>query len=528
MTPFKRYAHTATLIDNKLYILGGRVTTTTNNENIGKQFFYLDVSVLFNVKNIIWHNLTDINTVPAHRAAASVSGGPSKDILFLYIGNYDGVEMELFYAFDTKSNTWSVPKIANGENVKRTHNLKGIVDDKGKMYLFGGKYKDTNEVLSNDMLILDTINLNLKLGSKVDAPTQRCLYGVTFVPSNFIIYFGGSYDQKNSALPLKEVYQYDTINDNWSTKAGKIPTDRNSFSTVLGLNGQRVIIFGGSAGDNDIELQEALYILNLANFEWSLPKTSGTYPAQTRGWHEANVIGKYMVISFGIGKDTDGKDLNEDILLLDISNDEEYVWTYDFDITESSTNPSEQKKSPSINPAKIPLIPKEPQNTSTKSAQSTGVLSIPAIIGIVITSIICGILLSFGGFFIYKWKWNKSGREVERAIPTPGNEKGDDSNEVKVPTRNINKISSYGSKLFYRWNKNKLKYKRAIPTPGNEDDNSNHKVITISKPKLENNSIVTSSTDNQRVLQQIDLENFKNDIIQVVRQEIKQNLQQNI
>jgi hypothetical protein len=38
--------------------------------------------------------------------------------------------------------------------------------------------------------------------------------------------------------------------------------------------------------------------LNLISFEWYIPKTSGRTPLVRFG-HKANVIGKYMVISFG-------------------------------------------------------------------------------------------------------------------------------------------------------------------------------------------------------------------------------------
>src|SRR5688572_8743256 len=67
-----RIAHTVTLIGNKLYILGGFNTT-------GKEFIYLDFSVKFNTKNLLWHNLTSINTVPSHYSAASVKGGANNN-----------------------------------------------------------------------------------------------------------------------------------------------------------------------------------------------------------------------------------------------------------------------------------------------------------------------------------------------------------------------------------------------------------------------------------------------------------------
>jgi hypothetical protein len=43
---------------------------------------------------------------------------------------------------------------------------------------------------------------------------------------------------------------------------------------------------------------DSLYELNLINFVWRIPKTSGKTPA-SRTSHRANVIGKYMVVSFG-------------------------------------------------------------------------------------------------------------------------------------------------------------------------------------------------------------------------------------
>ncbi len=68
---------------------------------------------------------------------------------------------------------------------------------------------------------------------------------------------------------------------------------------MIGLNGQRIIIFGGSAiSTNAVASGDSLYALNLINFEWYIPKISGQIPT-SRFHHTANVIGKFMVISFG-------------------------------------------------------------------------------------------------------------------------------------------------------------------------------------------------------------------------------------
>lgn len=65
------------------------------------------------------------------------------------------------------------------------------------------------------------------------------------------------------------------------------------------MDGQRVIIFGG-INENTMELipgEDALYILEMKNFEWYIPKVSGNFPARSN--HKANIIGKYMVVTFG-------------------------------------------------------------------------------------------------------------------------------------------------------------------------------------------------------------------------------------
>ena len=59
------------------------------------------------------------------------------------------------------------------------------------------------------------------------------------------------------------------------------------------MDGKRIIIFGGHPLFND-----SLYVLDIINFEWYIPKVSGKLP-RSGSEHKANVIGKYMVISFG-------------------------------------------------------------------------------------------------------------------------------------------------------------------------------------------------------------------------------------
>jgi hypothetical protein len=193
MTPYKnaRTEHTSTLIDNKLYILGGISITATGTIDLdNKGFFYLDVSGPFNTKELPWYDLSSIDTVPPHYGAASVKGGANNDTLFLYGGYSGNNTMALVYTYNPQSSTWSTPIIA-GVNTINKKETTGIIDRRGKMYIFGGWTGDIkNPTTLDDMLILDTVNLSWENGISVGAPAPRAVYGAVLLPDNNIIYMG--------------------------------------------------------------------------------------------------------------------------------------------------------------------------------------------------------------------------------------------------------------------------------------------------------------------------------------------------
>ncbi|CAI2178515.1 17883_t:CDS:1 [Funneliformis geosporum] len=199
--PSHRYMHTTTLVNNKLYILGGHQSINSTID-AGKEFFYLDVSISFNAQNLLWYDLTSINIIPTHAFATTVRG-VNNDALIVYGGrNLTNAEtMALIYVFDTQSNSWYIPSTTGVNYVKR-RGLTAEMDDNGKVYLFGGWLIDGDYV--NEMLILDTVNLTWRQGSSLDAPTPRINYGAVFLPNQNIIYLGGMM-HTNENSPLNEV-----------------------------------------------------------------------------------------------------------------------------------------------------------------------------------------------------------------------------------------------------------------------------------------------------------------------------------
>ncbi|CAG8684613.1 22980_t:CDS:2 [Rhizophagus irregularis] len=472
--------------------------------------------------------------VPEHFLATSVKGGTNNDTLFLY-GAFQSET--LVYTFNSRSLVWSTPTISGKVdmlpsvqtdpssrdvifeqeliNVRRgkKYGLTGVIDYNGKFYLWGGA--TSNITLINDMLVLDTINLNLDGGSLINkllisdtnytvwmswygpdhvsnVPTPRRDYSATLIPNNKIIYLGTTYN-------LSEVYIYDTINNSWDTKitSGNIPSDRGAFSTILGLDGQRIIIFGGFY-DYPGYLDTTLYVLDLNNFNWYIPKISGKIP-KPRTYHKANVIGKYMVVSFGEGYDK---------------------------LIESN------------------------------------------IAGAVVGSLLSGILLSVGGFLIYKWNKNKRkqktihknendndysreekelpiirgihsykqeiNNDAQEIIQIPGNENTTNHEPIIISPSIINKNSYHKQEIVLSpENENTTNHESIIipvddhhgqeimRTLQNENTTSNH------EPAISPSAVVNTNNDNhgQEV---ISSQLLKDEIIQAIKQEIGQNLKNEI
>src|SRR5581483_8218124 len=162
--PDLREAHTATFINNKLYILGGVIPPFRNKVSPKQTFLYLDCSTSFNTNELEWVDLSNTNNVvPPHDFAAAVKGGANNNTLILYGGeSLDAEHMSLVYTFNTLNNTWSVPTLA-GISPTAKLSITPVVDYNGLMYLYGGTtIVSAKGTYTSDMFILDTINLSLK------------------------------------------------------------------------------------------------------------------------------------------------------------------------------------------------------------------------------------------------------------------------------------------------------------------------------------------------------------------------------
>ncbi|CAB5391703.1 unnamed protein product [Rhizophagus irregularis] len=256
-------------------------------------------------------NVQSLSSIFTGGSAASI-GGVNNETIYLFNNENDNKTSILSY--NSQSNIWNTQNFSGVKPIGRNQ-ITAVTDYTGKIYLLTGFDIIAQGVKrTNGLFICDTINSNCVIK---DAPLSRLGYGVTLLPNGNLVYMGGS-DKTFAPISdnFKLIYIYDTINDRWDSKLllETFHLVMLAVTTVLGLNGDKIILFGGVNGDDN-----NLYVLNLANFEWYVPKTRGKGPVFKRGQHCANVIGN---------------------IWFNICNDSEYVWTTSFDPTSLVTTNS--------------------------------------------------------------------------------------------------------------------------------------------------------------------------------------------
>ncbi|CAJ0912358.1 15760_t:CDS:2, partial [Entrophospora sp. SA101] len=332
---YARYAHSSALIDDKLYFMCG---------SFSNDMFYLDLSKSF-ADSL---PLVDIpSNLPVNGAWQTASvGGRDNTTIFLFGGSLrdvitgKDVSNNLVFTFSSPNGPWLRPSISGTPpNVTPRAGVKSVIDENGKMYLFGGDYR-TGEF--NNMYILDTINLMWSNGGDADPAFKRTHATSVLLKNGEILYIGGY--SNSVTVDINTVLVYNTKSLKWSTTTvvGDIIDARSWHTAVLAPDG-KVIIYGG-ANMSDAMSRPAMVLLdtNSSSYSWSIPKIPPNSPPPLMR-HSANLVGNYMIVAFGLS--STGNQSNE-IYLFDIHT---YTWVTTFyQQSNSSASPSESPNPPSV------------------------------------------------------------------------------------------------------------------------------------------------------------------------------------
>ncbi|CAI2179923.1 12940_t:CDS:2 [Funneliformis geosporum] len=304
-TPEGRLAHSSVLVGNKLYFLGGRVSKSCTN-----QVFYLDLSQSFDLTTPPWISLTQNAGIPFKSCWGTALLNDKEQTIYLFGGlmrndlNQDAFVSNV-YSFNLNSLLWNVPTV-EGTPPKRRRNMKGVIDNTGKIYIFGGGTNNAigseAEIYFNDMVILNTVELSWVINTD-NQPNSSHTYTATLLSNGVIVYIGGAEVIEDSPkfIDIKKINLFDTKSSTWSVKiatASNIIQNRLGHTAILASDDE-IIIYGGSNGGENIQVIPNLFVLNMKTeqFELMVPPVYGQFPPSLT-YHTADLVGNYMVVAF--------------------------------------------------------------------------------------------------------------------------------------------------------------------------------------------------------------------------------------
>ncbi|CAG8556718.1 2367_t:CDS:1 [Ambispora leptoticha] len=202
-TASARYAHTATVVGKKVYVLGG-----ISESNILGDFMYLDLT------SYSWNTINSTSPIAGH----------STLVVGKYLISCFGFDSSLNLkndcnVFDTSSNMYVSSKISGTIPAPRSCSSMVSADNNDKMiYVFGGFDKDFNGY--NDLYVLDASNApdlswsSVSVSAKVDRsliPSPRGAH-IAFVKSGLMTIWGG---YSNTTITDGNLYFFDTKVNMW-------------------------------------------------------------------------------------------------------------------------------------------------------------------------------------------------------------------------------------------------------------------------------------------------------------------------
>ncbi|CAJ0834724.1 7086_t:CDS:2, partial [Entrophospora sp. SA101] len=347
-----RYVHAAVIVNNNLYVMGGG----DSNDQASKDFFSLDLSQTFDTTTPPWKDLTETSPLPVFASWAKASSNTNNDTIFLFGGRmYDTVTGEynlksVVYTDDFKSNQWLVNLPAFQGTAPETRRGFASVSDPltGKLYIHGGvnDMNVTTGIFFNDFFILDGNNLSWsKIGKTgLNIPPPRIDHAAVLIANGVIVFIGGRDESTNGVTTIV---------------GGPVVDPRIGHTAVYTASGQ-VIVYGGTTPAQYTTPIPELVVLDTTTkpFKWILPPvTTPEVPINSLTRHQANLIGNYMVVTFGNITNNAGPPVktSNSIQILNIV---DYKWVKSF---------------PGLSPSKLPSS----FNDTSSSAHSTRMVSSP-------------------------------------------------------------------------------------------------------------------------------------------------------
>ncbi|KAG9285446.1 hypothetical protein G9A89_010921 [Geosiphon pyriformis] len=366
--PVPRSGHTANLIDERIYFLGGLHGPYTPPENN----VYLDLTVNFSRATPPFLKLDSLKNLPSLCYSTTCSIKTSNvSSIFLYGGiqeipnsghHWEPANLTMKIDISPTISTW-VSDSLPASLIPGRARLQAVTDRTGQVYIWGGTL-NLKGLIDNSMYIYNTINESWKVSQAKQEIESRYDYSATLLSDGRILYIGGFKSRDNLMVDIKQIIIYNTQNEDspWSkqsTQSSLNISSRAEHTAVLSPDEKKVILYGGHT--NFVTPQYPFLVLDIAQMIWTLPEL-GNLPVQIPRAHTATMFQNYMFIAFGNYNMAD-QYYNEtnDLRILDLSNGNyKFVENYvvPSPISSSSVLSTTRETPPNIN-ENAPLKPQK-------------------------------------------------------------------------------------------------------------------------------------------------------------------------
>ncbi|KAF0476406.1 kelch repeat protein [Gigaspora margarita] len=356
------------------------------------EVWYLDLSIpFFNAKSPLWHK--GVGMPIGYDSGTSCVSPIDNSSIFLiggemFVPNTNTPNFtSTVYIFNSTTSQWSMHNIISFNSSFTTRKeMQAIVDNNGKIFIFGGSSYDTiNTIFYGDMNILDINTMTWSTPAQDFLIHTYVDYSATLLANGNIVYIGGRYGSNSSvsSASMNQIQVFDTKNDSWSIKMayGDNVGPRDGHSAVL-TDDEHIVIYGGSVITNsgNLNVLSDVIVLDTKAWVWDIPIVIKTNAPPPLTFYSTTLYKNYMIIAFGLISSTPNITLNNNIYILDTQN---FSW---------------------VTTINIPTV----ANGSTSTVLYIG-------IAIGVGGVILAVLL-FTIIFLFCKKHN----ELNSAIPTPG------------------------------------------------------------------------------------------------------------
>ncbi|KAG9285307.1 hypothetical protein G9A89_001441 [Geosiphon pyriformis] len=334
-----RYGHSAVLLNNTIYIIGGTDGRSSLN-SIATIELYSNFSV-YNQSNFLFNKPIENFSGVSWGTAILTHLKDNSPIIYV-IGDVATKNL-------TKLQLNSSPLLAETVNINPNTGVSPdsrqdssvVFIDHGTIYIYGGasltKFPPSNPVSDNRMYIINLYNQSLSMVPpqeqfSVTLPT-RVASSATLMPDGKIIFLGGR-TYADTWIEMDKIWIFDTKTNLWKQRNATFEENRpivhrGFHSAVLAPNNREIIVYGGYS-DSALQNLNALVVLNTDDWEWSIPDVTNSKEFTPIPFgHSATIYDHYMIIAFGASQANNNFPITDKVIsILDIENNK-YEWVDD-------------------------------------------------------------------------------------------------------------------------------------------------------------------------------------------------------